>query len=251
MRARVTWVAAGVLVATAAFGLIGPHAGLHRRWLLPGYWYLAATGRWCYDRDLAILRHGDPHRAQVALTFDDGPDPVLEPQILAILDGEHVRATFFLIGKHVRQHPALARALNQHGQEIGSHTYDHLRLPGLTVTEVAKEVHFTEQAMALADPRIHLSLLRPPGGDFTPSVARQLKALGYTTVLWSDAPGDYDPMPAAEVERRTLDEAENGAIIELHESYPSTVQALPAIIGALRAQGYQFVTVGEMLKGVK
>lgn len=217
------------------------------RALNPGYWVRHWQGRDRYDARTALLEHGDPRRREVALTIDDGPDPVLGPQIADLLHRRHVAATFFMVGTRIGQHPDVVRLLARDGFEIGNHTYDHQRLPGLKPHEIANEIRLCDRKVFQITGQ-HTSLLRPPGVQYNDKVLDVTKNLGYVTVSWTCGARDYEVQPPQWIARRVLERTEPGSIILLHQDNPSTPAALTAIIDGLEAQGYTFVTVSQMLQ---
>ncbi len=199
-----------------------------------------------YDAQAALLEHGSPKYREVALTIDDGPDPKLGPPIAMYLKSNGVAATFFLVGTRVKQYPQVARLLAGDGFELGNHTYDHQRLPALKPHEIANEIRLCDKNVALATGQ-HLHLLRPPGVQYDDKTLRAAKALGYVTVSWTVGARDYDTQSPQWIADRVLRRTEPGSIILLHQDNPSTLAALPKIVDGLRAQGYSFVTVSQML----
>lgn len=239
------------LVLTLALGGIAWQANQTRkvpldRALSPAYWVRHWRGQDQYDPGTALLEHGNPQYKEVALTIDDGPDPVLGPQVAAVLHARGVAATFFLVGTRVKQHPEVARLLARDGFELGNHTYDHQRLPGLKPHEIANELRLGDKQIWQATGH-HVGLLRPPGVQYDDKTLRVAHALGYVTVSWTVGARDYDPQPPQWIARRVLQRTEPGSIILLHQDNPSTPAALPLIVDGLRRQGYAFVTVSQML----
>ena len=216
------------------------------RALSPWYWVRHWRGEDRYDSRTGLLEHGDPGVPEVALTIDDGPDPRYGPAIAALLVREKVPATFFLVGTRVKQYPQVARLLVRDGFEIGNHTYDHQRLPALPPHEIANELRLCDHWVMAVTGR-HTTLMRPPGVQYNDKVLQVAKSLGYVTVSWTVGADDYDPHPPAWIAQRVLERTEAGSLILLHQDTPSTLAALPSIIDGLRAHGYRFVTVGQML----
>lgn len=213
----------------------------------PMEWVRHWQGRDKYDSENALLQEGDTSVPEVALTFDDGPDPLYGPQVAAILKAKHVPATFFLVGMRVKQYPEVARLLAADGFELANHTYNHQSLPALKPHEIANELRLCDQDIWEATGR-RTTLMRPPGVQYNDKVLGVTKALGYVVVSWTVGAKDYDKDTSADfVRERVLDRTAPGAIILLHQDTPATVAALPAIIDGLRAQGLQFVTVSQML----
>lgn len=213
----------------------------------PVEWVRHWQGRDKYDTENALLQEGDDSVPEVALTFDDGPDPLYGPQVAAILKAKHVPATFFLVGMRVKQYPQVARLLAADGFELANHTYNHQSLPALKPHEIANELRLCDQDIFAATGQ-HTHLMRPPGVQYNDKMLGVTRALGYVVVSWTVGAKDYDKETSADfIKERVLDRTAPGAIILLHQDTPATVAALPAIIDGLRAQGYRFVTVSQML----
>lgn len=193
------------------------------------------------------LLRGTPRKKQLALTFDDGPHPQYTPQLLDILAKEKVTATFFIVGEMADKYPELVRAEQRAGHTIGNHTYHHVNLTKILEPDVATEIKAGGEAIQrITGHAPHF--FRPPGGDYDTDVAETSEALGYTITLWTDDPGDYAKPGAQVILQRTLQRAENGGIILLHDGIKQTIAILPQLIETLKQRGYQFVTVDEMMK---
>lgn len=192
--------------------------------------------------------HGDRTRKWIALTFDDGPHPQYTPRILDILQKQGVRATFFVVGKLAEEHPDLLRRQAEAGHSIGNHTYHHVNLTRIPVADVAAEIKACGEVIrSITGKTPHL--FRPPGGDYDKNVAEVAEALGYWIVLWTDDPGDYASPPERELRQKLFSRLGNGGIILLHDGVAETIDLLPELIQYLKAQGYELVTIDEMLPG--
>ncbi|HOG45854.1 MAG TPA: polysaccharide deacetylase family protein [Anaerolineae bacterium] len=187
----------------------------------------------------------------VALTFDDGPTPGHTEEVLALLRAQGVRATFFLIGKEVEANPTQARLIVADGHQVGNHTYSH-------ATMVAQSLPFTRQEVERTDELIRAAgyqgqiLLCMPGCKRLFLLPLYLQQTNRTTVIWDVEPESYPEVDASteRIAAHVLERARPGSIILLHVMYSSrarTMAALPAIIEGLRAKGYRFVTVSELL----
>ncbi len=191
----------------------------------------------------------------VALTFDDGPNGPFTDAVLDILRRERVKATFFLIGKNARLYPEVAARIAREGHVIGNHTDSH---PAAFALEPAR---YLRREIDRAETSIHAAtgayphLFRPPQGIRSPWLMQVLAKDSLVAVTWDDAPGDWVPYSAAKLTSATVARAHPGAIILLHDGLnlarrpdrSATVEALPGIIDRLRAEGYRFVTVPELL----
>lgn len=188
----------------------------------------------------------------VALTFDDGPTPTFTHQVLAVLREKDVPATFFLIGKEAEQNIDETRAIVAAGHEIGNHTYTH---PDMTLADEAKaadEIEKTDAAIRAAGYEGKI-LFRPPFGKKLFGLPLYLAKHDRTSVTWDVEPESFDDI-AADPQKMTAHVLENtrpGSIIILHVMYRSretSRQALPAIIDGLKAKGFRFVTVSDLMQ---
>jgi Predicted xylanase/chitin deacetylase len=195
---------------------------------------------------------GPRNLPRIALTFDDGPSEGT-PELLRILDEYKVSATFFQCGVAVRRLPDVAREVVERGHEIGNHSHSHALLSLRSGRFIYEELAAANQAIAEATgmtPR----LFRPPYGVRWFGLAQAQQRLGLLGVMWTVIGRDWKLGPA-EITRRILRGAENGAILCLHdgrEARPSadirpTLEAVRHIVPALLERGYQFRTVSELI----
>jgi len=193
---------------------------------------------------------GDRTRREVALTFDDGPHPGKTEPLLAILKEHGVPATFFVVGKMAERYAHLVRAELADGHEVGNHTYHHVNLTRVKPHTVAEEIAACDEVLkGISGQSAHL--FRPPGGQYSNSVAEIARRVGYTTILWTADPGDYASPGGDVILHRTLHDVANGGIILLHDGIDETLAILPRLIRYLHAQGYRFVTTSELMAGVR
>jgi len=204
-----------------------------------------------------ITRHGYAER-KVALTFDDGPDPRFTPQILNALHKAGIPATFFVVGVNGELSPELLRREIAEGHEIGNHTFTHPNISNISLTQFRLELSATQHLLASAVGR-HSLLFRPPYAvDAEPETVDQVRPIemaakqGYLIVGMQIDPDDWERPGVDEIVRRTVEQAERGGgnVILLHDSggdRSQTVQAIPKIAMALRARGFQFVSLSELL----
>ncbi len=195
-----------------------------------------------------ILYSGNVHLPEIALTFDDGPDPYYTPQILDILQQYGVKATFFCIGRQVAAYPRLVRRAYEAGHVIGNHSWDHPDIGILSTADICKQLNRTSDAIqAVIGERS--TFFRPPYGSLSRQVLIQTSRLGLITIMWNDKAEDWARPGIDFIIRHALDAA-NGTVILLHdgdEDRSQTVAALPAIIAGLQERGFQFVTVQQMV----
>jgi cellulose synthase/poly-beta-1,6-N-acetylglucosamine synthase-like glycosyltransferase/spore germination protein YaaH/peptidoglycan/xylan/chitin deacetylase (PgdA/CDA1 family) len=205
---------------------------------------------------------------QVALSFDDGPDPKWTPRILDILRQKNVKAVFFLIGMQAQSYPSLTERIFNEGQEIGNHTWTHPDISNIHNRYLRWELNLTERYFA-ARLGIKPLMFRPPYSiDQEPDTADQVRPLqvtqdmGYITIGDKIDPNDWRENPhhtAQEMVQAILDgplppckpdDQKCGSIILLHDGggdRSQTVRALPMIIDSLRARGYEFVSVAQLM----
>jgi peptidoglycan/xylan/chitin deacetylase (PgdA/CDA1 family) len=191
----------------------------------------------------------------VALTFDDGPYPPYTGRVLDILREEGVPATFFVIGKNAEKHPELVRRIIAEGHQVGNHTYNHLDLLKADRATIADEVDRTNKVIA-AITGSPAKVVRPPHGFRDAVVLEVMAERGMKVVEWSVLSRDWTNPGVETIAQRTLDKVKSGAVILLHDGdgiaagspRDQTVAATRLIIRELKARGYNFVTVDEILK---
>gem|GEM_PF-639369 len=188
----------------------------------------------------------DPQPA-VALTFDDGPSPGYTTRYLEVLRERKAPATFFVIAQQAQKYPELIKAMVEQGFEVGSHSLSHRRLPPLAPSEIAKDLSESKKILlALGVPSAEL--FRPPYGSVDTVVENAAASLSQSVVLWDIDPRDWEGPEAENIKNQILEHAGPESIILLHEGKPQTLEALPEIIDALRAEGFRLVTVSEILQ---
>jgi len=189
---------------------------------------------------------------RVALTFDDGPDPVWTPRLLDALGQAGVRGTFFLVGERAERAPALVRRMVAEGHEIGNHSWSHRSLwmcgPRVTAREIGR-AHDRLASLTGVPPR-HF---RPPWGMVNAAMFPALRRVGERCVFWSLQPEGRRPRSAQRQVADVLGRAHPGAIVDLHdaEGTPGAparlLQALPAMLAGLRERGYTFSTIADLI----
>ncbi|MBP2645827.1 MAG: polysaccharide deacetylase [Firmicutes bacterium] len=194
---------------------------------------------------------GSAYDKEVALTFDDGPETQWTPQILDILKAKNVKATFFVIGRQAEKYPEMLRRMVAEGHSIGNHTFDHADLTKMSPQEAEYEIDRCIQAVSRntgKKPR----LVRPPFGFHNTEVDNMIYAKNGLVILWSLDTQDWMGMSEEKIKTQVLSSMKNGFIVLQHDGenpkLGGSVQALPAIIDGLKAQGYAFVTIDELLE---
>jgi peptidoglycan/xylan/chitin deacetylase (PgdA/CDA1 family) len=179
----------------------------------------------------------------VALTFDDGPDPVQTPRMLKLLAQQHVHATFCLIGQNVRRHPELVRQIVAGGNTLCNHTWSHsLTIGQDPAAQIRADLQRTNDAIHQAAPKAKIEYFRAPGGNFTPRLVATARSLGMTSLYWKVDPRDWehpkgesDAAHRARVITTVEKRVGKGAIILSHDyNQPDTIAAYRTLIPWLR-----------------
>ena len=214
-----------------------------------GYQTMSPTGQW-YGRTFVGLA---PGTKQLALTYDDGPNDPHTLRLLEVLAKHDVRATFFLIGRYVRQRPDIARAVAQARHVIGNHTVTHPALIFKTAAETRQELSDCRSILqdAVGD---HSNLFRPPFGARRPATLRIADELGLEPVMWNVTGYDWNAPPAAAIEQKVSNQIRGGDVILLHDGghkqmgadRAQTVLATDHMIVRYKSAGYDFVTIPQM-----
>ena len=218
-----------------------------------GYQSMAPTGQW-FGRTFAGGIRGSK---QIALTYDDGPNDPHTLKLLDVLAKHNVRATFFMIGRYVRQRPDIARAVAQAGHVIGNHTLTHPLLIFKSEAQTRAQLVDCHQALQDAIGQ-HSNLFRPPWGGRRPATLRIARELGLQTVMWNVTGYDWNAPPAAVIESKVARQMRGGDVILLHDGEhramgadrAQTVIATDNLIQRYKNEGYEFVPVPEMMKAV-
>jgi peptidoglycan-N-acetylglucosamine deacetylase len=195
-----------------------------------------------------FVRSGGGRRREIALTFDDGPGPYT-PQVLNVLEREHVPATFFVIGEELRYFGASTSREIRDGFVIGDHTETHPMLAQLTAHDQREEL-FEQAARIEILGAPHPILFRPPYGSFDTTTFHLLHQMHMLMVLWSVDTDDYEQPGVEVIVHRALEGAAPGAIILMHDAgggRAQTIVALPTIVDQLRKRGFQLVSVPQLL----
>ncbi|KXH82082.1 hypothetical protein AU377_05555 [Sporosarcina sp. HYO08] len=187
---------------------------------------------------------------KIALTFDDGPDSLITPQILDVLKAKGVPATFFVVGNQVSTFPQLAKRMVNEGHTIANHTWDHPELSKLYTSQVIEQITSTNKIIKNVT-GVNAALFRPPYGDYTAADALIFERLGFKNILWSVDTIDWNGTSADEILKIVHRDKSPGGIVLQHnfqnQKLAGTIKALPQMIDQLRAEGYTFVTIDSLL----
>ena len=200
-----------------------------------------------YRSRTSSVRSGPATRKRIALTFDDGPSS-FTARILDVLEVQDVRATFFVEGRKVAGHEDLLKRMLDAGHVIGNHSFDHVSLAKADRAAL-RQIDDTQAAIRTAT-GFTPCLLRPPFGLGSRTLLRALSRRHLTSTLWSVNPRDFQTPGTATIKRRVLAGVKPGAIILTHDGggdRSQTEAAIPSIIRTLKARGYRFVTVTDLL----
>ena len=214
-----------------------------------------------FDQAVLVRRgtvyHENVTEKVVALTFDDGPSPQWTPLILDELKEANVKATFFMLGEHVKKYPEVARRVAAEGHDIGNHTYSHHVLIYYKMDELESEIKQAENVIRQVTGKTTV-FFRPPKAWLTGEEKQKIKELGYEVVLWSLNSKDWVTFDDKYIIKYLLHHVRPGDIILFHDSggvftveggnRKETVLAIRKLIERLKERGYRCVTVSELLK---
>jgi len=216
------------------------------------YQSMAPTGQWYGSTFTGLPRSSK----QLALTFDDGPNDPHTLRLLEVLAKHGVHATFFSVGRYVQQRPDIVREIVQAGHSVGNHTFTHPLLTFKSAAEVRQELsscHATLQD-AIGE---HSNLFRPPFGGRRPAALRIARELGLKPVMWNVTGYDWNAPPSAVIEQKVSKQIRGGNVILLHDGghkvmgadRSQTVIATDHLIAKYKSEGYEFVTIPQMMEG--
>jgi len=187
-------------------------------------------------------------RKVIAITFDDGPHPENTPRLLDMLKQRQIKATFYVVGNMVTYSPQLLRRMVEEGHEIGNHTVKHNNLARMSDEALVAELRAAHDQITEASGAAPVSM-RPPGGAIKKDQkALMLREFGYPTILWSVDPEDWKRPGSSVVTSRLVNGARPGGILLVHDLHKPTVDAMPETLDQLLAQGYEFVTISELIR---
>lgn len=185
-------------------------------------------------------------RKLLALTFDDGPDPAITPQVLATLRQHGAHATFFVLGKCARTHPELVRQAAREGHAIGSHSYSHAA--STTPAQAAQELQQTAGIIGRITGEKPV-VFRPPYGITKGNLCRTAQQEGYAVILWTISSADSNPINATVIAHNVIHTPNPGEVILMHDGqgHVQSARALDQILTELTRKGFTFVTVPQLL----
>lgn len=186
----------------------------------------------------------------VALTFDDGPSVPYTEQILDILDKHKVKGTFYVLGVNIKTYPYIVKRIIQNGHELGNHSMNHDHLKKKSVQFIENDINQVDQLIRKQGYQGAITF-RSPFGQVSDNIQQAVNNLNKKNVLFSYLSEDWEGPPAKVIHDRIMKRIRPGFIITLHDGGKrrrSTVEATEMLIVSLKQQGYQFVSVQELLK---
>ncbi len=180
---------------------------------------------------------------KIALTFDDGPHPYYTEQLLKGLEERNVKVTFFITGQNVEAYPDIVKEIHENGHLIGNHTYSHLQLSSQNEESFKQEIIKTNEVIkeVTGEDTIYV---RPPYGSWNKEFEKELNMF---PVLWTIDPLDWCSSDVSCIVNTVCAKAGENDIILMHDQYKTTVTAALKIVDELMEEGYEFVTVDELL----
>ena len=187
--------------------------------------------------------YAESNQKKIALTFDDGPHPYYTGQLLKGLREREVKVTFFITGQNVEKYPEIVKEMYGDGHLIGNHTYYHTQLTSHNAEDFKKELVMTNEAIKSVTGEETI-FVRPPYGSWNKKFEEELNMF---PVLWTVDPLDWCSDDVSCIVRSVTTKVEENDIVLMHDQYKTTVTAALKIVDELKAQGYEFVTVDELL----
>ncbi|HEL1644074.1 TPA: polysaccharide deacetylase family protein [Streptococcus suis] len=207
--------------------------------------YLVDADKVGYDEYMATQVVDKKHLRQVALTFDDGPNPNTTPVVLDLLKKYNAKATFFVVGKAVAGNEAILRRMVAEGHVIANHTWNHPNLVTISGEQVQREIQDTQAAITEAT-GIVPTMVRPPYGSVNQAVVNQM---GLPSIYWSVDSKDWKSRDPQAILKEIKEQTCPGSIILMHDIHQSTVDSLESVLQYLTGEGYTMVTITDLLTG--
>lgn len=191
----------------------------------------------------AISEEAENTAPQVALTFDDGPHPVYTEELLEGLRERGVKATFFVVGENIPGNEKLLRQMEEDGHLIGNHTYDHTDISKLGDAQNCRELKKTSDLVKKVTGH-GTAYVRPPFGNWKDTMDCQVTMIA---VKWTIDTQDWKNRNVTEIVNKIMKQVTDQDIILMHDYYQTSVEAALQAVDRLKAEGYEFVTVDELI----
>lgn len=203
---------------------------------------------------MRIINEVNTTEKKIAITFDDGPNPIYTKQVLEVFWKARAKATFFMIGEQIEKNPELVTLVAGEGHEIGNHTFSHTKLSELSQEMCLEEIKKNERIIERLINK-KPTIIRPPYLAFNKETETLLSQLGYLMIgaLNMDAT-DWEQPGAEFIIEKTRQHVKNGSILIFHDGYgdrSQTIEAIRILVPELITQGYKLVTVSELLEIAK
>ena len=195
-------------------------------------------------REITQFKRVDPEKKLIAFSFDDGPSRKNTEKILKALDKNNARATFFMLGQNAKYYPDLVKKVEESGNEIAGHSWNHPLLTKLGKKGVKKQMSQMNEAIASVTGS-DVGLLRPPYGSINRTVKNTVKD---PLILWSIDTLDWKTLNADKTAAAILKQAKDGDIILMHDIHAPTAEAVKKVLPKLEKKGFQVCTVSELLE---
>ncbi len=182
----------------------------------------------------------------VALTFDDGPSATVTERILQTLNQYDAKATFYMLSQNVAAYPDLAKKIADQGHEIANHSETHANLNAIS-RERAKEEVVASQTTIRDITGVEPKTFRPPYGNYNSNTVELVEQSNQSIVLWSVDTLDWQSLNADAVYQQVVNHTVSGSIVLMHDIHATTADALPSVMEYLKTQGFEFVTVSELM----
>lgn len=183
---------------------------------------------------------------KIAISFDCAWGVDYTDKLLETMASQKVKCTFFTVEFWAKKHPEYLQKISQEGHEIGTHSATHPHMSKLSKTTIEHELNSSRQIIEQTIGK-KVELFRPPFGEYNDLLIQTAKELGLYTIQWSVDSLDWKDLSANEIYSRVVSKVKNGAIVLFHNQGKHTAEALPQIISTLKAQGYSFVPIGELI----
>ena len=205
--------------------------------------YAVFTGGTVRDLPIYSVEREDK---KIAISFDCAWGTDYTDKLLEVLGREQVHATFFMVEFWAEKYPDYVKKIDEAGHEIGTHSATHSYMSRQSEAEIRAELGSSAQAIEAVTGK-EVELFRAPYGDYDDLLVDTAQAMGLYTIQWDVDSLDWKDLSASDIASRIVDSAKSGSIILCHNNGLHTAEALPIVLDTLRARGYEFVPVGELI----
>lgn len=189
----------------------------------------------------------DTDEKKIAISFDAAWGAERTDEILSILRERDIKATFFLVGLWVDKYPDKVQEIAKEGHEVGNHSTTHPHMSKMSPEQIKKEIETTQHRIEeLAGDRA-VKLFRPPFGDYDDTLILTCRELGYYPIQWDVDSLDWKDYGIEHIVNQVLGKVREGSIVLFHNDAKYTPEALPIILDKLINEGYEFVSISELI----